>query len=152
MSIKGEMRLVRLQRTRGDISMVETMDGEPYGKHWMATELVEDALSAAANTDVIEEARAVVAEVDADAASGDDGEVEEASGENGEGETTDDLLAGISIEDLSTVKPSWYKGLREAGFETARDVAESGADGLTVVNGIGPPTAAKIYDEVSELE
>lgn len=148
MLIKGEIRKVRLQRSREDgdrrISLVETMDGAPYGKHWVDTSSVEAALEGLAGIDVVEAAQETVAET---AASGGEETVGEAPPEDAAAD-----LSKIPIKDLNSVKPSWYKGLAKAGYSTVADVVEKGADGMTDVNGIGDSTAKSIYDEASEVE
>ncbi|HEX9653238.1 MAG TPA: transcription termination factor NusA [bacterium] len=65
----------------------------------------------------------------------------------------EDKLAGENTTKLSNVPgltPGMLKNLSAGGFETAEDVLKSGIAGLTVIQGVGEKTAAKILDTIKE--
>jgi small subunit ribosomal protein S3 len=55
------------------------------------------------------------------------------------------------ITDLEGIGPAKAKHLREAGFETLKDLDESSVDDIAEVEGIGPKLAVKIKDELKKL-
>ncbi|AGN02183.1 50S ribosomal protein L32e [Salinarchaeum sp. Harcht-Bsk1] len=57
-----------------------------------------------------------------------------------------------SIEDIAGVGASKADALREAGYESVEDVRAASADDLSEVDGIGNALAARIKDDVGDLE
>ena len=57
-----------------------------------------------------------------------------------------------SIEDIAGVGASKAEALREAGFESVEDVKAASVDDLSEVDGVGNALAARIKDDVGDLE
>jgi len=57
-----------------------------------------------------------------------------------------------SLEDISGVGASKADALREAGYETPRDVASASQESLAAVDGIGKALAARIKADVGDVE
>jgi hypothetical protein len=138
MMIAGEFRTVSLQRTRGEVGLVETKDGGRHRRRWVTRTEIEAAMAGQY------EVEAVAVEVGTVASKA----VEEVRSEiEAEGRVGGD----VSIVKLDSTKPSWTKGLKQHGYKTVADVVVLGAEGMMKVNGIGAATAKRIYDEASEF-
>ena len=140
-------------RILADVGDLEVEEAEPEAEEAAAEEAEGEA-------DVEEPEPAPEAE--AEEAEGEDAETEEDETEAAEPEPVEEEPAEAeeapeldlpeSLEDISGVGASKADALREAGYETPRDVAAASQEALAEVEGVGKALAARIKADVGDVE
>ena len=147
----GDALAARILADVGDVEVEEPEDAEAGDEadEADAAEEAEDEETEAEPEVEAEEAE----EADVEEAEEETTEAEpEGEPEPAEAEEAPELDLPDSLEDISGVGASKADALREAGYETPRDVAAATQETLAEVEGIGKALAARIKADVGDVE
>jgi len=138
-------------RILADVGDLEVEEAEPEAEEAEAgeAEAAEEADVEAAEAEP--EAEEEAEEADVEAAEAEPAEAEEEP-EPAAAEEAAELDLPDSLEDISGVGASKADALREAGYETPRDVAAASQEALAEVEGVGKALAARIKADVGDVE
>ena len=135
-------------RILADVGDLEVEEAEPEAEE---AEAAEEADVEAAEAEP--EAEEGAEEADVEGAEAEPAEAEdEEEPEPAEAEEAAELDLPDSLEDISGVGASKADALREAGYETPRDVAAASQEALAEVEGVGKALAARIKADVGDVE
>ena len=158
----GNALAARILADVGDLD-VEAADEEPAEADGAVAD-AEPADEADADEPDVEESAEDEAEVEADDDAAEEPETEQVEEETADDEEreaepaeestgdADELDLPETLDDISGVGASKADALREAGYESPRDVAAASQDELAEVEGIGKALAARIKADVGDVQ